>query len=160
MHFSSKWRIENLSSKSSVLMECVTSVHFFYEKSQATQWGRERARLLPWMGNHQHSRGPVYLTKQLPVARHGSLSLMLSKWAAGWLLIQGWGQLMEGGDWKKTLTAHWKYSWVKTFNGLENKGEMCRYSFTGVELHWIGFGWIKDWIFFCKKEWEDVKKLR
>lgn len=37
MHFSSKCRIENSSSKSNVLMEYATSVRFFHEKSQATQ---------------------------------------------------------------------------------------------------------------------------
>jgi len=66
-HFSSKCRTENLSWKSDVLIECATSVHCFPEKSQATQWGGEKYKLLPWMGNRQLSRGAPYATKQPPV---------------------------------------------------------------------------------------------
>lgn len=160
MHFSSKYRIENLSSKSSVLMEYATTVCFFHEMSRATQWGGEKAKLLPWVGNHQLSRGAPYLTKQLPIARWVSCHRCCLN-----DLQDGCWHGHEDG-WREEETGRKLWQNVGSVCGLkrlvdweESDGEMYIFSFIGVELHWINWFWMnKELDFsFCEKEWEGMK---
>lgn len=80
---SSKCRIGNLNSKSMALMEYTASVHSFHEKSQATQWGRKKAKLLPVVGNHQLSKRGFLPKQATACARHRSLVIVLNELQGG-----------------------------------------------------------------------------